>query len=331
MFEINGYAVLDLPTRNDKGKWIDYSLIAIRRAYLRSLIDASPVLSKRGDVDRMADVLAAGEVLLHKQREAHDAAVKGGRGLFELEAAPTLPIPPDSDPLPMVIDLALRWGELDAVLKELPELIHAPRLASVEVLGLGEAFRDALAVLNEERAVKEEDEDAKSDTFIRQHRTHAQELYRWLTSGDVVLFTFRAKAWMSAGRVVHGKASKLSAQVRASLEGPEHARPTHCVTLNLGEWARKNAADRVRLVLHELMHFDPSYDLDKKAYKVKMYAHEIEEFPMILRRFGPADLMQLHAVVAGAAHPETVKRAQVWEAVCDEVGQSLLFALAERS
>lgn len=323
MFEINGYAALELPTRNDKGKWIDYSLVAIRRAYLRAVVDASPVLSKCGDVDRMADVLAAGEVLLHNRREAHDAAVKAGRGLYELDAAPTLPIQPDSDPLPMVIDLALRWGELDAVLKVLPELIHAPRLASVEVLGLGEAFRDALAALDEDRQIDEED---ASDPFTRRHRVRAADLYRWLTSGDVLLFTFRSKAWMSAGRVVHGKASKLSAQVRASLEGPEHTRPTHCVTLNLGEWARKNAADRVRVVLHELLHFDPSYDTDKRAYKVKMYAHEIEEFPMVLRRFGPADLAQLHAVVAGAAHAETAKRAKAWEAVLDEAGQSLLFA-----
>lgn len=322
MYEINAYVPLDLPTRDIKGKWISYELFAIRRAYLRSLLAASPVTSNDGSEDMMSDVLAAGEVLLH-DREAHDRVVEKG-GLYQLPACPTLPIETNADPVPYAVDLALRWGEMDALLEYLPDVVFANRLGDSEVLGLSEALRDALEELE---ALEGASMDA--DESEQREADHAERLRRWVTSGTRVAFAFRAKRWESLGKRVHGKASKLSPQVRAVFPGDDHAKPTHLVTLNLAAWASMSSTDRTRLVLHEILHFDPTRD-DDGAWKVKFRAHQIEDFGVCLRRFGPADADQVHAVIDGATSRALVDAVKAWDVKLDAVGQSLLFELASR-
>lgn len=320
VYEINAYVPLGLPTRTNKGKWISHELYVIRRAYLRALFPASPVTGEFGSVEIMSDALAAGEVLLH-DREAHDRAVEKG-GLYTLAACPMLPIEPDADPVPYAVDLALRWGEIDAILEYLPDVVFAHRLGESEVLGLSEALRDALEEL-------EALEGAALDADASEHREadHAERLRRWVTSGTRVAFAFRAKRWESLGKRVHGKASKLSPQVRAIFPGDDHAKPTHLVTLNLAAWATMSRTERTRLVLHELLHFDPARDEDG-AWRVKFRAHQIEDFAVCLRRFGPADADQVRAIVEGATSPALPAAVKAWEVRLDARGQSLLFELA---
>ena len=168
-----------------------------------------------------------------------------------------------------------------------------------------------------------------ADESEQREADHAERLRRWVTSGSRVAFAFRAKRWESLGKRVHGKASKLSPQVRAIFPGDDHAKPTHLVTLNLAAWAAINSTERTRLVLHELLHFDPMRD-DDGAWKVKFRAHQIEDFGVCLHRFGPADADQVHAVIDGATSRALVDAVKAWDVKLDAVGQSLLFELATR-
>jgi hypothetical protein len=322
MYEINAYVPLGVPTRTQKGKWINHELRVIQRAYLRALLTASPVMSEDGSIDVMSDVLAAGCMLLH-DRENHDRAVEQ-TGLYKLDACPLLPMQPDADPVPYAVDLALRWGEIGVLVEFLPDVVFAHRLGDSEVLGLSEALRDAL---DELEAIEGAAPDA--DQSEQHEADHAERLRRWLTSGSRVAFAFRAKRWESLSKRVLGKASKLSPQVRAVFPGDDHAKPTHLVTLNLAAWAEMGPSARTRLVLHELLHFDPARDEDG-SWRVKFRAHQIEDFAVCLRRFGPADADQVRAIVEGATSPALPAAVKAWEVRLDEQGQSLLFELAQR-
>lgn len=77
----------------------------------------------------------------------------------------------------------------------------------------------------------------------------------------------------------HAKTSTPSGRWRS------HTGTQFYVDVDLSDWVEMNAAERIRLVDHELCHVDWDMENDKAA----IGHHEIEEYSSILRRWGPTD------------------------------------------
>ena len=321
MYEINGYTAIGAPWKDAKGKIALPEMDEIRSRYLTAVLRAvnDHAVGVADAVDRLTDALAAGEVLLFlDEREAHDRAIVKV-GIYQRAEAPdvgeVLGRIATGELVSDMIELALRWGVIGSLLDLLPRIIGPGTIEHMEPAGYEEAWREARDKLSEIT-----DASADADAFTADQADHAERLFAWATDQRVAVF-WRTRRWASGGRRVLGKARKLSDTERALSGTPA----THAIELHLGAWAEMSQAQKARLVLHELLHFDPMKDEDGGAWRVKFRAHDIEEFTATLKLYGAADLAQVHAVAGGATNPNTATMAKAWDAVLDDAGQSLLF------
>lgn len=314
MIEINAYAALGLRAF-DEARFVGDRIEPeeIRYAMIKIVASNHPFLAQEPQPDQCADALLAGSILLGGRREAHDAKIRKGL-LYEAESMDLHPAA-DEDPVPWMVDQAISHGIGHQVCPLLPKFITADRLASVERLGLAEALREAIEVIEQQ---------AGDEALPDRSREWAIGLVPWLR-GSPVVFGFRTRKWKNDDGIVRGEAKKLTDAERAAMEGGEATKPTHRIILNLETWLEDNAEGRARLVHHELGHYRAKIK-DDGTFKVSKRRHDVEEFTATMRLFGPASKEQVEMVISGASHPETAKRAKAWEAVLDEAGQSLLFA-----
>lgn len=317
MIEINAYTVLGMNPwlRNPETgaeSWNPPEDDAIRACFLRCLAAAHPELTADPTGD-LVQIVHAGDLLLSAGRGAHDNDIR--RGLMHTFEPVPLSIGFAEDPVVYLVQQAITHGIGPVVVPLLPHFIDADRLAGLELLGLEEARRDALEVLENAHL---SDDDPRADDY--------GDLVRWLLE-EPVQYLFRAKPWTSAGAVVHGKASKIPPAEQARLPGAVDDRPTHRVTLNLGTWLSYGPEQRARLILHEWQHFAPELRevRGRKEWRVKFAAHDIEDFALTLRAFGVAGTAQAEAVVAAAAREDFPAAVKTWEAHFDEQGRGFLF------
>ncbi len=133
---------------------------------------------------------------------------------------------------------------------------------------------------------------------------HPLSLY---TSQIRILWYTRVRR--KAGRVIYGRAKKLSARDRILSGGM-----LWDIELSLVAWALMSSANRGRLVHHELMH------LDMTVTGAALRAHDIEEFTATTAAFGPTDDQLPHAHAA-ASHPRfQATRTEGWKAEAAEQG-----------
>lgn len=119
--------------------------------------------------------------------------------------------------------------------------------------------------------------------LIGKHHTHLADIR--------VEFVFRDKASKSNGKIVLGKARKvtgLNAFVARRTEDGEDTGGEEFFVIELAhdEWRSMSLRQKRALVDHELMHCTITFDEDTNEIKLGMRAHDIEEFADIVARHG---------------------------------------------
>lgn len=122
-----------------------------------------------------------------------------------------------------------------------------------------------------------------AEQLIRDHHTHLLDVR--------VECVFREKASKSNGRIVLGKARKVSGlnaflsritDAGENTEGDEF----FVIEIAADEWDEMPPSKRRALVDHELCHLTIEYDEEKDVVTLGLRAHDVEEFTEIVQRHG---------------------------------------------
>lgn len=116
--------------------------------------------------------------------------------------------------------------------------------------------------------------------LIADHHTHLTDVR--------VEFVFRDKASKSNGKVVLGKARKISGLNAFLARDPDatYGEDFFVIELAEDEWLEMPASKRRALVDHELCHCTIDFDEDKGIVTLGLRAHDVEEFKEIVDRHG---------------------------------------------
>ena len=101
-----------------------------------------------------------------------------------------------------------------------------------------------------------------------------------------IIYLFRTTPWTSKGKVVYGRAYKLSGWQA------EHLKADFVIIINLEVWRRLSPRQREALVDHELCHCGVEVDADGYPrlrggeYVWKLWGHDLEEFKAVVERHG---------------------------------------------
>jgi hypothetical protein len=131
-------------------------------------------------------------------------------------------------------------------------------------------------IYSQARAVKE-----IAETLIPQHHKHLE--------GARIDYVFRSKHQKSKGKIVAGKAHKISGlnaflgtQTNAPFGGPDF----FCMVIALDIWDAISDAQRIALVDHELCHFFREVNDETGEWGLSIRGHDVEEFAEIVYRHG---------------------------------------------
>lgn len=103
--------------------------------------------------------------------------------------------------------------------------------------------------------------------------------------GIRIEYVFRSKAAKSHGRIVAGKARKLSGlNAYLATEGTET--DLFVVEIAEDEWKQMGPAARRALVDHELCHLTVDFDEETNTLTLAIRGHDVEEFVEVVERHG---------------------------------------------
>jgi len=313
--------VLKLDKKTHKPSWP--SSATVERKWLQAIANTHPLCvqsdptaeDREPGVDtfqerRFRTVMEAGLTLLDpvlgdRYRETLVGAEKGHASWLKSDER----MPYTADPLPdwvciigqVLVDQAVySRGDMDSTMAAmrrtdtglLPDYIPGERLID------GDKAFDVKAVM---------------DQVLDDYAEHFFELRRWLTQHPGGLgWTWRRKHWKSSGMQVLGKARKLSAKDRARAPGSDAEKPHGEIVLALDYWLVADDKERLQLVFHELLHFDPDGD------KLGLRGHVVERFPEELEVFGIVDRGEAELVAAAIRHEKAAEQLESFGVLDDD-------------
>lgn len=116
--------------------------------------------------------------------------------------------------------------------------------------------------------------------LIEKHHQHL--------AGVPIVYVFRSHAAKSKGRIVLGRARRVSglnaflaALAAGADEGDDRQHAFFVMEIALDHWSTATPAEQLALVDHELCHFD----VDEEG-KLSIAGHDLEEFNAVVERHG---------------------------------------------
>lgn len=306
---------LELDQRTHNPRWP--ALEAIQRSWLTAVVDVHPFNHPDTEEDwqqrRFRTVMEAGLTLMDPvlRGSYHDTLVGSNHAAW-LKSDERRRY--EADPLPdwvhvvaeVLLDQAVAdRGEHDST----AAAMKATDTALLPDYIPGERLADCRRDFDVTRVI---------DQVLDEHAETFFHLRQWLMGHPGGLgWTWRRKHWTSQGMLAIGKARRLSARDRARAPGTDATRPHGELHLALDYWLVADDKERIRLVFHELCHFEVDGD------KLKVRGHAIEAFPEEVEAFGLTDQAQAEFVAAALAHPDTAPRLEEWGVLPDD--QLVLF------
>jgi ribosome-binding ATPase YchF (GTP1/OBG family) len=116
--------------------------------------------------------------------------------------------------------------------------------------------------------------------LINKYRTDLQNVN--------IAYVFKQKASKSGDSVILGQA-KIESDLQKALHSYDAV-----VIIGFDVWVELDLDQKLRLVLHELEHLIR----DLESGKIKTQSHTVEEFPLVMQIFGPANDDQINFIQA---------------------------------